>query len=103
MSRCTSSHEQPQIGGGGLTTGDDVNALFVERHLEAIDLVIAGRHFGRKFRVVSRDRFDCITQLLLNHAAHFHQAASDDLQLCVVLFRDVPTQLMHLHCLAELY
>ena len=46
---------------------------------------------------------DVSTQLLFDHAAHFHQATSDDLQLCVVLFRDVPTQLMHLHCLAELY
>ena len=38
--------EKAQVGGGRLAARDDVNALLIERHFEAVHFVIAGRHLG---------------------------------------------------------
>ena len=88
---------QSQVRGRRLTLGNDTSAVFVDLHLESIDLVIVGHYLPGHLQILLVDSSNGVGQLLLYQAAHHQHLVEDTFQLAIELAGNVFLEVVVVH------
>ena len=91
--------DQSKVTGGRLAAHQDLAAILVDPHLDAVDRLIGGLHLRCEYAVQRHQRTCGVENLRFDTPAHFQHTRADVFQFGVELAGDVLPVVRLVHCL----